>query len=110
MGAKGKFLGSRTFLASFRALHGINEPAYQAAIAYAAGQILEKAVDKAKSLERSKIRQALSKLETYTILGRYKVDSTGIQIKHFPLTMQWQKGKKEIVWPEEMQTAKPVFK
>jgi branched-chain amino acid transport system substrate-binding protein len=105
-----KFPGSRTFLASFRALHGIDEPAYQAAIAYAAGQILEKAVDKAKSLERSKIRQALSKLETYTILGRYKVDSTGIQIKHFPLTMQWQKGKKEIVWPEEMQTANPVFK
>ena len=107
---RAKFPKSRTFLASFRAVHGIDEPAYQAAIAYAAGQILEAAVDLAKSLERPKIRQALSELETYTIIGRYKVDSTGIQVKHFPLTMQWQKNKKEIVWPEEMQTVKPVFK
>lgn len=107
---RAKFPKSRTFLASFRAVYGVDDPSYQAAGAYAVGQILEAAVDLAKSLDRPKIRQALSKLETYTIIGRYKVDSTGIQIKHFPLTMQWLNGKKEIVWPEEMQTGKPVFK
>ena len=104
-----KFPESQTFLASFRAVHGI-EPSYHAAVAYAGGQVLEAAVNSAKNLDRSRIRQALSKMETYTILGRYKVDQTGIQIKHFPLALQWQKGKKEIVWPEEMQTAEPIFK
>jgi branched-chain amino acid transport system substrate-binding protein len=96
-------------LASFRAVHGV-EPSYQSAIAYAAGQVLEATVNSAKSLDRKKIRQAMSKLEMYTILGRFKVDQTGIQIKHFPLALQWQKGKKEIVWPEEMQTMEPIFK
>ncbi len=104
-----KFPQSQTFLAGFRAVHGV-EPSYQSAIAYAGGQVLEAAVNSAKNFDRSRIRQALSKLETYTILGRYKVDQTGIQIKHFPLALQWQKGKKEIVWPEEMQTAEPIFK
>ncbi len=104
-----KFPESQTFLASFRAVHGI-EPSYHAAVAYAGGQVLEAAVNSAKNFDRSRIRQALSKMETYTILGRYKVDQTGIQIKHFPLALQWQKGKKEIVWPEEMQTAEPIFK
>ena len=104
-----KFPGSQTFLAGFRAVHGI-EPSYHAAVAYAGGQVLEAAVNSAKNFDRSRIRQALSKMETYTIIGRYKVDQTGIQIKHFPLALQWQKGKKEIVWPEEMQTAKPIFK
>ena len=104
-----EFPGSRTFLASFRAVHGL-EPSYQSAMAYAAGQILEAAAIAAKSLDRKKIGKALSELDMYTILGRYEVDQTGIQIKHFPLAMQWQKGKKEIVWPEEMQTAEPIFK
>jgi branched-chain amino acid transport system substrate-binding protein len=106
---RGTFPESQTFLAGFRAVHGV-EPSYQSAIAYAAGQVLEAAATSAKSLDREKIRQALSKLEMYTILGRFKVDQTGIQIKHFPLALQWQKGKKEIVWPEEMQTAEPILK
>jgi branched-chain amino acid transport system substrate-binding protein len=103
-----KFSQSLTFLAKFRALYQI-EPSYQAANAYAAGQILEAAVALAGSLNRDKIRQAMSKLETYTILGRYKADPTGMNSKHFPLTVQWQKGKKEIVWPPEVQTAEPAL-
>ncbi len=104
-----KFPESQTFLAGFHAVHGV-EPSYHAAVAYAAGQVLEVAVNLTKSLDRKKIRQALSKLETYTILGRFKVDQTGIQIKHFPLALQWQNGKKEIVWPEEMRTKEPILR
>jgi branched-chain amino acid transport system substrate-binding protein len=32
-----------------------------------------------------------------------------MQVKHFALTIQWQNGKKEIVWPEEVRTAQPIF-
>ena len=85
-------------------------PTYHAATAYAAGQILEKAVKKANSLERAKIRQALHNLDTYTVIGRYRVDPTGKQNKIFPLTIQWQERTKRIVWPEELATSKPILK
>lgn len=86
------------------------EPSYHAASAYAAGQILATAVKKAESLDRDKIRDILSVMDAMTIIGRYGVNRTGMQIKHFNLIIQWQNGKKEIVWPEEIRTAKPVFK
>jgi branched-chain amino acid transport system substrate-binding protein len=71
---------------------------------------LEAAIKSAGSLKRDRLRQALSELQTHTVIGRYLVDRTGVQVKHFALTIQWQKGKKEIVWPEEVATAKPILK
>ncbi len=84
-------------------------PSYHAATAYAAGQILEEASKLAGSLEHDELRQALAKLDTFSVIGRYAVDRTGVQIKRFPLLIQWQNGKKEIVWPEDARTAKPRF-
>ena len=107
--ASQNFPQSRQFAAKFRALHGVT-PTYHAADAYATGQILEAATKLARSLEPGKLRRAFHDLETYTILGRYRVDRTGIQVTHFALTIQWQNGIKEIVWPEEMQTAEPILK
>jgi branched-chain amino acid transport system substrate-binding protein len=86
------------------------EPAHHAAQAYAAGQILEEAIKRAGSLDREKIRDMLSSMDTMSIIGRYGVDRTGMQIKHFILVIQWQNGKKEVVWPEEIRTAKPIFR
>lgn len=103
------FADSMKFLASFRARYAAT-PSYQAADAYAAGQILEAAVNTAQSFDRGKIRDALSNLRTHTVIGRYGVDQTGIQVKHFGLTVQWQNRAKHIVWPEELATAKPIFK
>jgi len=85
------------------------QPSYHAAQAFAAGQILETAVGKVKSLDREKLRQTFSRMDTTSIIGRYKVDKTGKQIRHFQLALQIQKGKKEIVWPESLATSKPVF-
>jgi len=42
-----------------------------------------------------------------TIIGRFRVDETGKQIGHNPIIIQWQQGKKEIVYPLNMQTAAP---
>jgi branched-chain amino acid transport system substrate-binding protein len=102
------FPHSREFAARFRASYQL-EPTYHSATAYAAGQILEAAVKSAGSFDREDIRQALQDLHMHTIIGRYQVDATGIQVKHFPLTIQWQEGRKQIVWPEEAQTAQPLF-
>ena len=48
-----------------------------------------------------------------TVLGRYGVDSTGMQIRHFALVTQWQDSKLEVVGPADMKAINiipPVFK
>jgi branched-chain amino acid transport system substrate-binding protein len=104
-----RFPNSREFTDSFLENYK-TMPSYHAAAAYAAGQILELAIKRAGSIDREKLTEVLSRIDTMTIIGRYGVDKTGLQIKHFNLIIQWQKGKKEIVGPEELKTAKPVFK
>lgn len=101
--------GSKEFADIFEKTYG-SPASYHAANAYAAGQILDAAVNKAKSFDRNKIRDVLSSLDTITIIGRYGVDHTGKQIRHFARTVQWQNGKREIVAPAEIMTAKPVWK
>ena len=103
------FPQSKEFTATFRARYGMT-PTYHAATAFAAGQILAKAIKKANSLKRSNIRKALQDLDTYTIIGRYRVNSTGMQIKLFPLTIQWQDRTKRIVWPEEIAKDRAILK
>ena len=44
-----------------------------------------------------------------SVIGRYAVDRTGMQIKRFPMIVQWQGAKREIVWPPELRTAAPVI-
>jgi branched-chain amino acid transport system substrate-binding protein len=102
------FPGAREFAKLFSDTYHVT-PSYQAASAYAAGQILEAAARKAKSIDRQKLKEALSGLDTITVLGRYGVDSDGRQIRHFTTTVQWQKGKKEIVAPQELQSVKPIW-
>jgi branched-chain amino acid transport system substrate-binding protein len=102
------FPHSRDFAAAFEKRYGV-AASYHAATAYAAGEILEAAINAAGTTERGKVREALINLDTYTVLGRFAVDSTGIQVKRLDMLIQWQNGQKEIVWPEEIRTRPPVF-
>lgn len=100
--------GGSDFVAAFRAAYS-QEPEALAASAYACGQLLEAALNKAGGFSRKTLRQALTTLDTMTVMGRYGVDAGGMQLRQFPLTEQWQKGRREIVWPDELKTAKPVL-
>lgn len=102
------FPGSNEFADAFRTRFDA-EPSYQAASAYAAGEILEAAIKSAKSLDHEALREALVSLDTYTVLGRFAVDRAGMQTKRLDMIVQWQNGRKEIVWPEEIHTAEPIF-
>jgi len=84
------------------------KPSYQAAAGFSVGQILEAAIKKTGSLDKEKIRDALASLDTMTILGRYGVDSTGQQIRHFSLLMQWQNGQLKIVAPTGLESVRTV--
>jgi len=85
-------------------------PSYHAATAYAGGQLIEAAIKKAGKIDREKIRLVLLSMDAVSIIGRYSVDRRGMQIKHFNVIIQWQNGAKEVVWPEELKTAEPVFR
>lgn len=84
-------------------------PSYHAAGAYAAGQILAQAVAKAGSAERRRVAEILAGLDAVSVIGRFGVDKRGVQTRHFPVVIQWQQGRKQIVWPREMATAEPRF-
>lgn len=100
--------GGSGFVAAFRSVYS-QEPEVLAASAYASGQLLEAALAKGGNKGKEAFRQTLATLDTVTILGRYGVDAGGMQLRQFPLTEQWQKGKREIVWPDELKTARPVL-
>jgi branched-chain amino acid transport system substrate-binding protein len=100
--------GARLFYESFIDKFGFS-PSYQATTAYACGTILGKAIERAGSLDKGKVGEILSTMDTMSPLGRYGVDHSGMQYRQFSLIVQWQDGKKEIVWPKELRTAEPLF-
>ena len=102
------FPGTKKFVNDFKAFTG-KMPSYHAGSAYSACQIIEKAVNHARSLNHQKIRSFISSLDTVNVIGRFKADHKGKQVGHNPITIQWQNGKKEIVYPAKMQTAPPQF-
>lgn len=100
---------SKKFTAAFQRRNKGIAPSYHAATAYAAGQILEAAVNRAQSLDRDLLRTALFELDTYSVIGRYGVDHTGMQVKRLEMIVQWRQGQKEIVWPEEIKSRDAAF-
>jgi branched-chain amino acid transport system substrate-binding protein len=104
-----KFPGQAQWVLKYVERFG-GEPDYHAAAGWVAGQVLEACVKKVGSLEREAIRECLVTLETTTIIGLYKVDeATGEQRGHEILLIQWQKDRKEIVYPEKYATASPHY-
>lgn len=102
------FPGTRRFIKTFHEFAG-HMPSFHAASAYAACQLYEQAITRNHSIDNRKLRDYVSALDTVTVLGRFKVDPSGKQVGHNSFIIQWQNGKKEIVWPQKIQTSKPIF-
>jgi len=100
--------GVPEFVAAYKAKYGY-EPGYHSAGGYAAGELLEKAIERAQSLDNAKIRDALQTLETQTIYGAYDVDDTGAQIAKPSYLIQIFNGERKIVWPDAVAEAKYVI-
>jgi branched-chain amino acid transport system substrate-binding protein len=79
-----------------------DEPNYQVADGTAAGIALQRAIEKAGSLQPDKVRNALRRLDMMTFYGRIKFDSAG-QNPYKPMFVeQIQSLKRQTVWPSEM--------
>ena len=50
-----------------------------------------------------------SKMDHNTVFGRFRVDRDGVQIGNKMLLLQWQDGKRVIVWPEELAPGRARF-
>jgi branched-chain amino acid transport system substrate-binding protein len=75
---------------------------------YAAVQILADAIERAGSLDRAAIRDAIAATDMETVIGpvTFNEDGTG----NVPFVMlQYQDGQVELVWPAEFATAEVVY-
>jgi branched-chain amino acid transport system substrate-binding protein len=96
--------GNAEFVEAYEAEYG-GLPPEDAADGYAAGQVLQAAVEAVGSIEdQEKIADWLRENEVDTILGPLSWDETGAPTGEF-LIGQWQGGEAQIVLPEEASTA-----
>ncbi len=89
-------------------------PSYESAGGYAAGLILEKAIEQSGSVDSNKVANALNSMDITTFYGRTKFSAGaadhGLQVGHSMVLAQWQKDKagklvKQVVWPAANKSA-----
>jgi ABC-type branched-subunit amino acid transport system substrate-binding protein len=106
------------FVNAYKAAYNGEEPSYHAAGGYVAGLILQKAIEKAGSLDTKAIQTALDGMDILTFFGHIKFNTSseahGLQIGHDMVYIQWQKdagGKlvKQVIWPDQAMTAKALY-
>ncbi len=106
------------FVSAYQAAYGGEEPSYHAAGGYIAGLILQRAIEQAGSLDTEAVKAALDQMDVMTFFGRIKfstaAESHGLQEGHEMVYIQWQAGadgkpEKQVVWPNEAQTAELLY-
>ena len=84
-------------------------PDYHAAESGAAVLAYVLAAEKVGSVDSTKVRQALGDLTFMSFYGGWDIDDTGLQVGHTMVDVQWQMGKRIIVWPPEAQTGRLAY-
>jgi ABC-type branched-subunit amino acid transport system substrate-binding protein len=106
------------FVQEYEAATGGEEPSYHSAGGYVAGQILEKAIMDADSVDPEAVKAAMDSMDMLTFYGRIKFDTSpeahGLQLGHDMVYIQWQKDAggnlmKQVVWPLEGATADTLY-
>ena len=106
----------QAFAAAYKAKYNSDAP-YHAAGGYAAGLLLQHAIETARSIDSSKVTATLDATDATIFFGHIKFATDaadhGLQIGHDMVLAQWQKknGKlsKEVVWPQAAQTSPLLY-
>ena len=81
---------------------------YALAQAYAGGLVAQRCVEEAGTLDNDALRQVADRLDFTTFYGRFKLEpETGLQVGRSVVIVQWQRGRKVVVWPRELRQAEP---
>lgn len=110
-----KFPGNEEFVKKYKEKYKVEQVDYHAALAYASVYVLAEAIKIAGEINPEKIRDALTKVDIMTIVGRVKFDEKGCNVYSRLLITQIQNGQIMVVWPKEAAAVniiypKPPFK
>jgi branched-chain amino acid transport system substrate-binding protein len=106
------------FVQNYETAYDGEEPSYHSAGGYAAGVVLQKAVEEADSTDPAAIKAALDNMDVLTFFGHIKFDTSpeahGLQTGHSMVYIQWQTDEagnllKQVVWPLEGATAETIY-
>ncbi len=109
---------SDEFVEAYSEAYDGEEPSYHSAGGYAAGVVLQKAIEDADSVDPAAIKEALDAMDVLTFFGYIKFDTSeeahGLQIGHSMIYIQWQTDEdenlmKQVVWPLEGATAEALY-
>lgn len=104
------------FVEAYTAAFG-EEPSYHAAGGYAAGLILQEAIERAGTTDSAAVAAALDATDVLTFFGHIQFNTTpeqhGLQEGHEMVYVQWQAGEadvlaKQVIWPEDAATAPAI--
>jgi branched-chain amino acid transport system substrate-binding protein len=73
---------------------------------YATIKVIAAAIEKAGTLDRAAIRNAIAATDMDTVLGPVKFDNHNRRINKMRPVIQWQNGTMEMIWPDK-QKSKP---
>jgi branched-chain amino acid transport system substrate-binding protein len=77
--------------------------------AYASIKVAAAAIEKAGSLDRAAIRDALAATDMDTVVGHVKFGPNNGRVDAIRPVVQWQKGAMELVWPDKQKTKPMVY-
>ena len=72
-------------------------------------QVIAAAIEKAGTLKRDKVRDAIAATNMMTVTGPVKFQANGKRQDAIPVVTQWQNGKTEMVWPDKMKTKAFIY-
>jgi branched-chain amino acid transport system substrate-binding protein len=104
------------FAAAYEAATG-ESPTYHVAGGYAAGLVLQKAIEAADSVDPEKVKAALESMDIFTFWGGVKFDTSaeahGLQIGHTMVVAQWQMVDgalvRQVIWPADVAAVEPLY-
>jgi branched-chain amino acid transport system substrate-binding protein len=107
-GAPGFYRTAKEYANAFETqMH--HRPDYHNAESTAACLAFQYAIEKAGTLDREKVRDALAGLDVVTFFGILKFDSRGLNVYKPMVVNQIQNGKLVTVWPAGLAEAKPMY-
>jgi branched-chain amino acid transport system substrate-binding protein len=87
-------------VSAWRAKAGETAPTSGIGSSYALIQIIAAAIEKAGSLDRDAIRDAIAATDMDTIEGPTTFDASGVRVNPTLIVTQWQGGAEYLVWPK----------
>ncbi|HEV2741120.1 MAG TPA: amino acid ABC transporter substrate-binding protein [Candidatus Elarobacter sp.] len=107
-GAAGFYPNARAYAAAFARSAG-HAPDYHNAEASAAGLAFQYAIERAGSLDRAAVRNALARLDVVTFFGLLKFDERGVNVFKPMVVNQIQGSKLLTIYPYRLSDATPVY-